>query len=147
MIAAGQTTGGAWTVFFAIPGIAAILASAYIFVALFEGRGLPDMGEERRTKKREQEHEAALAQLARGHAFQELLDELDANLRDLRIQLGNDRTFGVFHSSSAWARNQTVVDEQTRDVVQDAYSRMRALDQSTRERHDAASHDDVNNPA
>jgi hypothetical protein len=149
LIAASQTDCRAWAVFFVVAAVASLLAGAYVFGALFVGRGLPDLGEERRRKRQQSEHEALLASYARRDAFQELLDELEHLRRALGIELGNNRTYGVMHPATAWAKNRHVLRDHpdTRDLVRDAYERINALNERTRERYDAASHADVNNPA
>jgi hypothetical protein len=108
----------------------------------------PKTHEEKAAEHAEREHQAQLAYLWRRHALQELVHELENNRRDLNIQLGNRRTFGVYHSATAWHKNSQVLDSpelaRTRELVHDAYLRTHALDQRTRERYDAASHDDLN---
>jgi hypothetical protein len=82
--------------------------------------------------------------------LQELMGELEENRRDLGVQMVNGRTFGMFHSYSAWARYSSILNADefsgARGLVQEAYSRTDALNEKTRVRYDAASHDDVNDP-
>jgi hypothetical protein len=77
-------------------------------------------------------------------------DELESNRRDLDIQLINERTFGIMHPGSAWAKNSHVLNSdefaEMRSLVQDAYLRTHALNQETEARYNAASHDDANDP-
>jgi hypothetical protein len=148
LIAASQTNCKMWVAFFIAAGSLAALVSIYVFVALFIGRGLPDMGEVRRIKQLEREHEAMLANFARRDALQELADELANNARDLRIELGNDRVFGAFHPGNAWEKNRHVLrdNSETRALVQNAYQLTHAINQRATERYDAASQADANDP-
>jgi hypothetical protein len=149
LIAASQTNCKAWVAFFIAAGSLAALVSAYVFAALFIGRGLPDMGEVRRIKQLEREHQEMLAKFARRDALQELVDELDNNARDLGIELVNDRVFGGFLPGNAWEKNRHVLRDhsETRALVQDAYQLTHAINKRTKERYDASSHEDVNDPA
>jgi hypothetical protein len=149
LIAASQTAGKIWVGFLVTSGSLAALCAAYVFSALFIGRGLPDLGEVRRAKKAEREHVAMLDRFARHDALQELIDELDNNARDLGIELGNDRIFGVSHPGNAWEKNRHVLRDhlEIRALVQDAYQLTHALNQRAKERYDTASHEDANNPA
>jgi hypothetical protein len=103
------------------------------------------------TAKAEREHQEHIAPITWQDAVQELIEELEKNARDLTIQLDNDRTFGVIHRSNAWTKNRHVLDDSrysgVRDLVDDAHERTKALDQSTAERYNAASHDEVNDPS
>jgi hypothetical protein len=85
---------------------------------------------------------------AHHEALQELLDELDGNERDLGIVVANDRTFGVMYSNTTLAKNEHVLryDPHMSELVHDAYQATQALNERTKERYDAASHDDLNNP-
>jgi hypothetical protein len=83
-------------------------------------------------------------------ALQEILDELDGHRRDLRNELGNERVFWLNHSATHWSKNEHLLDgpdlANHRRLVSDAYLKTRELTQSERERYEAASDDDVNDP-
>jgi hypothetical protein len=103
------------------------------------------------TLKAEREHQEHIARITWQDAVQEVIDELENNARDLKVQLDNDRTFGVINRSDAWTKNRHVLNDSryshVRDLVDDVHERTKALDQSTTERYNAASHDEVNDPS
>jgi hypothetical protein len=123
-----------------------IAAGGLCLVAAVAVLGWPSV-----SKAREERAKVAFERRARfRNALQELADELIQNLRDLRIQLANGRTYGIRHPGSAWSKHRHVLNAPklatTRELVQDAYMRTHALNQQTNERYDAASHEDVSDP-
>lgn len=114
----------------------------------YKGWWQPKTYDEKVTEGIQREHEALIAGLERGHAFEELLGELEANIRDVGIPLANERAYGVFYPATAWTKNRHLLQEhpEAMELVEDAYQRMKALNERTRTRYDAASHDDANNP-
>jgi hypothetical protein len=148
------TTANYWT---RADVIAALVISGGLFGvglwslgSVYLGWPWPRTHEERAAERAQREHDALLAHFSRVNALQELLDELENNRRHLRIQLDNERTFGVFHPANAWTKNRHVLNASelfaTRELVHDAYLRTQALNQRTQERYDAASHDEINDP-
>jgi hypothetical protein len=77
-----------------------------------------------------------------------MVDEFDDIARDLQIELGNNRIYGLAHPASAWAKNRHALrdHEAVRNLVRDVYKRADALNKRTQERYDSASHDEINDP-
>jgi hypothetical protein len=105
--------------------------------------------EERRAEREKREHEALMAGYARRDAFQELLDELHSNTRDVGNELVNERTFGAILPGTAWSKNRHVLRDhaEARELVRDAYQRTHRINQQTIERYRVAGDDDVSDPA
>jgi hypothetical protein len=131
-------------------GIGALISALGLWTlgVTYQGWWQPQTHEEKVAERTRIAHEALIAGYARRDAFQELIDELENNYRDLKFQLDDGRTFGLFHPGNAWAKNRHILNgdqlADTRLLVQDAYQRTHALNQRTRERYEAASQDDVN---
>jgi hypothetical protein len=104
-----------------------------------------------RTAEREQERERKMfAFFGWRDAVWMIEDELIQHQRDLRIELDNDRVYGGFHDHARRNANQHVFNEprfaETRGLVQEAYAQTHELNRRNKERWDAASHDDANDP-
>jgi hypothetical protein len=151
LIAAAQTSRAGWADFFVAAGVTVIACSLYIFAALGLDRGLPVVGPERTRKKHEQLIEAIQADAARRDAFEEVLDELSGNRRNLVIELENKRVYGGYHNSTAWRKNIHLLSgpeaAERREIVDEAHRLTLELNDRNRERFEAASHDEVNDPA
>jgi hypothetical protein len=117
----------------------------------YAGWWWPSTHTERVKAKAEREHREHIARVTWQDAIQEMTDELEGNARDIQIQLDKDRTFGVLHRSDAWSKNRHVLDDSRyshiRKHVEDAHARASGLDQSTADRYNAASQDEVNDPS
>lgn len=122
----------------------------WAFGSIYLGWWWPDTHAERTARREQQEHEARMARYLRRDALDELEQELGRNQRDIGVELGNNRTYGVYYSATAWAKNRSVLNEsgetKTRELLEDAYRRTKALDERTRERYERASDHDVSNP-
>jgi hypothetical protein len=105
--------------------------------------------QERTERKARRQHEEHVARITWQEGTQNLLDQLENHPRELRSQLSDGLVFGGGFSGSAWAKNRHLLIPYpgTRDLVRDAYERTHALNQRTEERYNAASQDEVNDPA
>jgi hypothetical protein len=117
--------------------------------SVYLGWPWPKTHEEKTAERAKRDHDALFAHLARRDALQELRDELEQIRRDLGIQLANERTFGVNHPATAWAKNRHVLgdDPETRELVHDAYLKTHALNQATIARYNLATQNEANDPA
>jgi hypothetical protein len=138
------------------PGIIAALVIGGILVTIglwalgsvYLGWWWPPTHEERVAVRAQREHDEYVARITWQDAIQELIDELHHQSRDLSNELRNDDTFGMLHPASAWSKNRHVLrdHQDVRLLVRDAYEKTNAINERTKERWEAASHEQANDP-